>query len=66
MQDVVVEAQQAGALRAGDPWDIAMSLWAHAHGLIALYRAGRFSYDERQFRAFYEASLQRLLDGLRT
>lgn len=66
VQDVVVEAQQAGALRAGDPWDIAMSLWAHAHGLIALYRADRFSYDERQFRAFYEASLQRLLDGLRT
>lgn len=65
VRDVVVDAQQAGALRAGDSWDIAMSLWAHAHGLIALYRAGRFNYDERQFRAFYEASMQRLLDGLK-
>lgn len=64
--DVVVEAQQAGRLCAGDPWDIAMTLWAHTHGLIALYRAGRFSYDDREFRAFYDASLGRLLDGLKT
>ncbi|RDZ27738.1 TetR/AcrR family transcriptional regulator [Lysobacter silvisoli] len=63
--DVVEEAQRAGELREGDAWDIAMTLWAHSHGLIALYRAGRFSYDERAFRAFYEASLGRLLDGLR-
>jgi AcrR family transcriptional regulator len=65
VHDVVVEAQAAGVLRAGDAWDIAMSVWAHAHGLVALYRAGRFSYDERGFRAFYEASLRRLVEGLR-
>ncbi|MBO9664068.1 TetR/AcrR family transcriptional regulator [Dokdonella sp.] len=64
--DVVVEAQRAGLLRDGDAWDIAMTLWAHTHGLIALYRAGRFSYDERGFRAFYDASLGRLFDGLKT
>lgn len=62
--DVVLEAQQAGRLRPGDAWDIAMTLWAHTHGLIALYRAGRFSYDEREFRAFYEASLARLMQGI--
>lgn len=62
--DVVLEAQQAGRLRPGDAWDIAMTLWAHTHGLIALYRAGRFSYDEREFRRFYEASLARLLQGI--
>lgn len=66
VHDVVVDAQREGLLRAGDPWDITMSLWAHAHGLIALYRAGRFSYDERRFRAFYESSLEHLLDGLRS
>lgn len=65
VHDAVVEAQQAGLLRAGDPWDIAMSLWAHSHGLIALYRAGRFSYDDRRFRDFYETSMGRLLDGLK-
>ncbi|QNN45994.1 TetR/AcrR family transcriptional regulator [Thermomonas brevis] len=63
--DAVQAAQQAGLLRDGDPWDIAMTLWAHSHGLVALYRAGRFSYDERGFRAFHDASLGRLLDGLR-
>ena len=62
--DVVIEAQQAGRLRPGDAWDIAMTLWAHTHGLIALYRAGRFSYDEREFRRFYDASLARLLQGI--
>lgn len=65
VHDAVVEAQQAGALRAGDPWDIAMTLWAHSHGLVALYRAGRFSYDDRRFQQFYRESLGRLLDGLR-
>ena len=66
VHDTVVEAQEAGLLRAGDPWDIAMTLWAQSHGLVALYRAGRFSYDERAFRDFYDASLGRLLDGLKT
>ena len=64
--DVVAEAMDAGILRRDDVWDVAMTLWAHTHGLIALYRAGRFSYDEPAFRAFYDASLRRLLDGLRT
>ena len=63
--DAVDEAMQAGLLRKDDVWDVAMTLWAHTHGLVALYRAGRFSYDEAQFRRFYEASLQRLLEGLK-
>ena len=65
VHDAVVQAQQAGLLRADDPWDVTMTLWAHAHGLIALYRAGRFHYDERRFRTFYESSLGKLLDGLK-
>lgn len=66
VHDVVVEALQHGLLRDGDPWDITMTLWAHAHGLIALYRAGRFSFDDKQFRAFYDTSMERLLDGLKS
>lgn len=61
----VAEAMRAGQLRKDDEWDVAMTLWAHTHGLVALYRAGRFSYDEVEFRRFYEASLRRLLDGLK-
>jgi AcrR family transcriptional regulator len=64
--DAVSEAMRAGLLREDDAWDVAMTLWAHTHGLVALYRAGRFSYDEAQFRRFYEASLGRLLDGLKS
>lgn len=63
--EAVSEAMQVGLLREDDAWDVAMTLWAHTHGLVALYRAGRFSYDEAQFRRFYDASLQRLLDGLK-
>ncbi len=64
VHDVVVEAQRSGLLRAGDSWDMSITLWAHSHGLISLYRAGRFSYDDHQFRAFYEISLRIVLDGL--
>lgn len=63
--DAVAEGMREGALRKDDPWDVAMTLWAHTHGLIALYRAGRFSYDDERFRAFYRASIGRLLDGIR-
>lgn len=52
-------------MRDGDPWDVAMTLWGHVHGLIALYRAGRFSYSEKQFRKFYLESMERLSDGLK-
>lgn len=63
--DAVQDAIAAGQLRSDDPWDVAITLWAHTHGLVALYRAGRFSYDEAEFRRFYDTSLERLLDGLR-
>lgn len=64
--DTITEGIEQGLLRAADPWEVAMTLWAHSHGLIALYRAGRFSYNEAQFRRFYLASLQRLIDGLKS
>lgn len=63
--DAIEEGMRLGVLHADDPWDVAMTLWAQAHGLIALYRAGRFSYDEAQFRAFYLASLRRVIDGIK-
>ncbi|MEW9572624.1 TetR/AcrR family transcriptional regulator [Rhodanobacter sp. Si-c] len=63
--DTLAAGMRQGLLREDDPWDVAMTLWAHTHGLIALYRAGRFSYDEAQFRKFYLASIGRLLDGIK-
>ena len=64
--DAVNEGIAKGVLKKDDAHDVAMALWAHQHGLVALYRAGRFSYDEAQFRAFYTQSLGRLLDGIKT
>ena len=60
----VADAQTAGALKQDDPWEVALPLWAHSHGLIALYRAGRFSCDAKEFRALHARALQRLLEGL--
>ncbi len=47
-----VAARRAEAGRSVGRGDVAVGA---AHGLVALYRAGRFSYDEAQFRAFYSA-----------
>lgn len=61
----VVDGMEQGVLKPGDPHDVTMTLWAQQHGLIALYRAGRFSYDETQFRTFCLQSLGRLIDGIK-
>jgi AcrR family transcriptional regulator len=63
--ETVVEGMAKGVLKQDDPYDVTMALWAQQHGLIALYRAGRFSYDEAQFRAFYTQSLGRLINGIK-
>jgi AcrR family transcriptional regulator len=63
--DLIAEGMRQGLLREGDPWDLAMALWAQGHGLIVLYRAGRFSYDDVQFRSFYLQSIGVLFDGIK-
>jgi len=63
--DMLAEGISRKLLREGDPWDLAMTLWGQAHGLIMLYHAGRFSYDEAQFRAFYLHSFGVLFDGIK-
>lgn len=63
--DAVTEAMQKGKLKKDDVWEVALELWAHAHGYIALYRGGRFSLSESQFRQLVQRSLRRLLHGLK-
>ena len=63
--DAVEDAMLAGVLRRDDVWEVTMTLWAHTHGLAALYRAGRFNLGEAAFRRFYDASVERLLAGLK-
>jgi AcrR family transcriptional regulator len=64
--DVVAEAMTKGELKKDDVWEVALQLWAHVHGYVALYRGGRFSLDEKQFRALYHRAVRRLLEGVRT
>lgn len=63
--DLLTRGMDAGVVRNGDPWNLAMVLWAQAHGLITLYRAGRFSFTPAQFRAFYLQSFGVLIDGIK-
>lgn len=63
--DTVAEAMRRKEIRRDDVWEVAMELWAHVHGYVALFRAGRFALSEKEFRALCRRSLQRLLNGLK-
>ncbi|MGH9471072.1 MAG: TetR/AcrR family transcriptional regulator [Terriglobia bacterium] len=65
LADAVAEGMQKGKLKTDDVWEVALELWAHAHGYIMLYRGGRFSLSEKQFRQLVHRSLRRLLYGLK-
>ncbi|HKQ61427.1 MAG TPA: TetR/AcrR family transcriptional regulator [Candidatus Polarisedimenticolaceae bacterium] len=60
----VGECMECGVLRRDEPLRAALTLWAHLHGLVTLYRAGRLGNDPEQFRATYHESVERLLRGL--
>lgn len=60
----VGECMHDGSIRAGDAESVAMTLGALAQGLVILHRRGRFASDE-QFAAFFDASIDRMLNGLR-
>ena len=62
--DIVCSGMKLGKLRRDDAWEIAMGLWAHVHGYVALWRAGRFDLSEDEFRKLVHRSLRRLLHGL--
>lgn len=62
--DIVSSWMKRGKLKRDDQWEIAMELWAHAHGYLALWRAGRFHLSEDEFRKLVHRSLRRLLYGL--
>ncbi len=62
---VVSEAMRKGELKKDDEWEVSLSLWAHVHGHLALFRGGRFALSEKQFRRLCHRSLRRFLDGLK-
>jgi AcrR family transcriptional regulator len=62
--DALEEGMSAGRLRRGDPWAVALSLWALSHGLISLYRGGRIGLSRRAFAAMHRDTVARFLDVL--
>jgi len=63
--DLLQAAMEAGYLKQDDVWELAMELWAHTHGYVALYRGGRFNLPEKEFRALVRRSIRRMLHGLK-
>jgi AcrR family transcriptional regulator len=65
--DRVRECVDAGFLREGDPHQISLTLWAHAHGMISLYHRGLLGrMDQEAFRGQMTDSFFRMLEGLGT
>lgn len=62
--EIVQSWMKQGKLKRDDIWEIAMELWAHAQGYLALWRAGRFHLSEDEFRKLVHRSFRRLLYGL--
>lgn len=62
--DRVRECQDAGILREGDPMQISLTMWAHAHGLVSLYHHGHFRMDEETFRAQFTHSGITMMQGV--
>lgn len=61
----VERGQAGGRIRRGGSLEIALDLWAHAHGLLSLYQVGRFGDGPRSFTGLYRRSLDRFMRGLR-
>jgi AcrR family transcriptional regulator len=63
--DLLQKAMEAGYLKQDDVWELAMELWAHTHGYVALYRGGRIDLPEKEFRALVRRSIRRMIHGLK-
>lgn len=64
--DRVRAAGEHTSLVSADTRQLAGTIWAHCHGLVALRLDGHFSlFDDDDFAAFCEASMDTLLRGLR-
>lgn len=63
--DAIAAAMQEGFLKKDDVWEIAFALWAHVHGYVMLYRAGRIGLSDKRFRDLLHRSIRRFLRGLK-
>jgi AcrR family transcriptional regulator len=64
--DRVRECMEAGILKAGDPMETSVTMWAHAHGMVQLYHQGRFRMTGEEFRLLFKDSGARMMMGVAT
>lgn len=64
--DRVRECMDEGILRQGDPVQMSLTMWAHAHGLVSLYHHGHFRMNEENFRRQFGASGAVMMRGIAT
>lgn len=64
LADAVAKWMDDGVMQRDDVWEVTLELWAHAHGYIALYRAGRFSLGPEEFKELVHRAMARLFHGL--
>ncbi len=55
---------QEGRFPEEDPLETAITIWAEVHGLVILYRTGRFGLDPAIFRRIYFRCVDHVLEGL--
>jgi AcrR family transcriptional regulator len=63
--DLLAAEMEQGSLKKENVWEVAFALWAHVHGYIMLYRAGRVDLSEKEFRKLLRRSISRFLHGLK-
>ena len=64
--DRVRECMQVGLLKEAAPLQTALTMWAHAHGMILLYHQGFFPMDREEFQSLFEKSGARMMSGFAT
>ena len=64
--DRVRECMQVGILKEADPLQTALTMWAHAHGMILLYHQGIFPMDREEFRSLFKRSGAQIMCGFAT
>jgi AcrR family transcriptional regulator len=62
--DRIRDAAAAGALQIDDAEDAALTVWAHVHGLVSLFLAGKLAVERKTFTTIYRRSVARLVRGL--
>jgi AcrR family transcriptional regulator len=65
--DRVREMMDGGFLKAGDPEQVSLTLWAQGHGMVSIYHRGLLPVtNEEEFRELMGQTYSRLFSGIGT